>query len=171
MANMVRNKMGDKGKKGSGPFAALLFLLFLPFPFGIAFSESYPAVTVIVSGVMGGVDGESIFYYDIAIDKVEVDKFKVLRGEVVKFKITLTNRGETDWTIIDMRLISRGVVFVEKPVELGGWDSFDKMQVVLEWDTSNVERGSYPVKIEAPYNYDANGSDNEHRVHPDIVIR
>jgi hypothetical protein len=40
-----------------------------------------------------------------------------------------------------MRLISRGVVLVEEP-----------------------------VKIEVPYYYEANGSDNWHRVHPDIVI-
>lgn len=168
--NMVRNKIGLKGRKGSGTCAAFLSLLFVLSPCGIAFSASNPGETAIMSGVMGGVNGEEIFYYDIAIDKVEVDRVKVSRGEVVKFKITLANRGERDWTIIDMRLISRGVVLVEKPVELGGWDSFDKMQVVLEWDTSNIERGSYPVKIEVPYYYDANGSDNWHRVHPDIVI-
>lgn len=104
-------------------------------------SASNPGETAIMSGVMGGVNGEAIFYYDIAIDIVEVDKVKVSRGEVVKFKITLANRGERDWTIIDMRMISRGVVLVEEP-----------------------------VKIEVPYYYEANGSDNWHRVHPDIVI-
>lgn len=110
-------------------------------------------------------------YINLAVDKVDVDKREAVRGDKITFTVTLHNKGEVIRGPVVVRAVSGQKTLTSKLLSNFYWDVKDKMEVILVWDTSNTEPGSYPVKVEAPLFEDEDDFDNDLKLSFEIVIR
>lgn len=110
-------------------------------------------------------------YINLAVDKVDVDKREAARGDKITFTVTLHNKGELINGPVVVRAVSGQKTLTSKLLSNFYWDVKDKMEVILAWDTSKAEPGSYPVKVEAPLFEDEDDFDNDLKLSFEIVIR
>ncbi len=110
-------------------------------------------------------------YINLAVDKVDVDKREASRGDKITFTVTLHNKGELINGPVVVRAVSGQKTLTSKLLSNFYWDVKDKMEVILAWDTSKAEPGSYPVKVEAPLFEDEDDFDNDLNLSFEIVIR
>ncbi len=120
---------------------------------------------------VAGIGGDGNVYLDIEIEKVELDRTELARGDTLNVKVTIRNRGDMAMSQAQLFLIAGEKVVESRLVDLYLFGVDERQVVTISWNTGDVEPGEYQLRVEIPIIPDADEFDNEYTVPGKVIIR